>query len=146
MCKLDKNIKFLMKKLFRGYLNVSYNFKQYLLFSNLILKEMALALYVYNFWLHKASDLPWYTMSTNLDYFLSLLKGALLQISDNVGNFTCIYSWEPQWCSGNTLISHLGGQRLKPWTLCEKVGSFLPMVGSLQYRTLTNCTYCWKRH
>ena len=25
-----------------------------------------------------------------------------------------------------------------PWTLCGKVGSYLPMVGSLQYKTLTN--------
>ena len=36
----------------------------------------------------------------------------------------------------DTLTSHC-----KPWTLCGKFGSCLPMVGSLQYRTLTTvCT------
>ena len=29
----------------------------------------------------------------------------------------------------------------RPQTLCGKVGSFLAIVGSLQYRTLTNCMY-----
>ena len=68
----------------------------------------------------------------------------------------------PWWCSGNTLTSHLWGLRFKPWTLCGKVSGCLPMVGNLQYRTLTNCRYwfplliklhiviwpiqCWKRH
>ena len=45
------------------------------------------------------------------------------------------------WHSGNTLASHLWGQRFKPWTLHGKVGSFLSMVGSLQARTWPNvCT------
>ena len=48
----------------------------------------------------------------------------------------------PQLHCGNTLASHLWGRRFKSWTLCEKVGSCLPMLGSLQYRTLTNCM-CW---
>ena len=33
------------------------------------------------------------------------------------------------------LVSLLGGQPFKPQTLCGKVGSFLPMIGSLQHRT-----------
>ena len=41
----------------------------------------------------------------------------------------------------NALTSHLWGRPFKPRTLCEKDSSFLPMVGSLQYRTLTNCIY-----
>ena len=41
----------------------------------------------------------------------------------------------------NTLASHLWGRWLKSLTLCGKVGSCLPMVGSLQYKTLTNCMY-----
>ena len=40
-------------------------------------------------------------------------------------------------CSGNTLASHLWGQRFKPQTLSGKVGSCLPMVDGLQYRVLT---------
>ena len=36
----------------------------------------------------------------------------------------------PRWRSGNTVASHLRGRRFKPWTLCGKVGRFLPMVGS----------------
>ena len=38
---------------------------------------------------------------------------------------------------GNTLISHLWGLQFKPRTLCGKVGSCLPMVGSLQCWTWT---------
>ena len=47
----------------------------------------------------------------------------------------------PWWCSGDTLASHLSGRQFKAQTLCGKVGSGLLMVGSLQYRTLTNCMY-----
>ena len=43
--------------------------------------------------------------------------------------------------SGNTLTSHLLGLPFKAQTLCGKVGSPLPMVGSLQYRSLTNFMY-----
>ena len=46
-----------------------------------------------------------------------------------------------RWHSGNSLASHLWGWRFKPWTLGGKLGSCLPMVASLQYRTLTNCMY-----
>ena len=46
-----------------------------------------------------------------------------------------------QWQCGNTLTSHLWDRRFKPWTLCGRVGSCLPMVGSLQYRTLTHQLY-----
>ena len=52
-----------------------------------------------------------------------------------------IYSQGPRWRSGNTLASHLWGRWLKPRTLCGKAGSCLPMVSSLQYRTLTNCMH-----
>ena len=47
----------------------------------------------------------------------------------------------PRWCCGNTLDSHLWGRWFKPRTLRGKVGSCLPVVGSLQCRTLTNCVY-----
>ena len=69
----------------------------------------------------------------------------------------------PRWQSGNTLASHLWGQGSVPSTVSTgKAGSGLPLVGSLQYRTLTNSMYwfplpfqlpivirpvrCWKRH
>ena len=68
----------------------------------------------------------------------------------------------PRWQSGNTLASHLWGRGSIPRTASSgKAGSCLPLVGSLQYRTLTNCMYwfplpfqlpvviwpvqCWKR-
>ena len=42
----------------------------------------------------------------------------------------------------NTLASHLGGRGLVPGMASSgKAGSCLPLVGSLQYRTLTNCMY-----
>ena len=67
-----------------------------------------------------------------------------------------------RWQSGNTLASHLWDQDTVPGpTSNGKAGSCLPLVGSLQYRTLTNCMYwfplpfqlpvviwlvqCWKR-
>ena len=68
----------------------------------------------------------------------------------------------PRWQSGNTLASHLWGRGSIPvmaWS--GKAGSCLPLVGSLQYRTLANSMYwfplpfqlpvmiwpvqCWKR-
>ena len=46
----------------------------------------------------------------------------------------------PRWQSGNTLASHLWGRGSIPSTASSgKAGSCLPLVGSLQYRTLTNC-------
>ena len=42
---------------------------------------------------------------------------------------------------GNTLTFHVRGRRFKPRTLCGKGGNFSPIVGSLQYKTLTNCMY-----
>ena len=68
----------------------------------------------------------------------------------------------PRWQSGNTLASHLWGRGSIPSTASSgKADSCLPLVGSLQYRTLTNCMYwfpppfqlpvviwpvqCWKR-
>ena len=48
----------------------------------------------------------------------------------------------PRWQSGNTLASHLWGRGSIPGTASSgKAGSCLPLVGSLQYRTLTNCMY-----
>ena len=48
----------------------------------------------------------------------------------------------PQWQSGNTLASHLCGRGSIPvMAVSGKAGSCLPLVGSLQYRTLTNYMY-----
>ena len=48
----------------------------------------------------------------------------------------------PRWQSGNTLASHLLGQGSVPGTASSgKAGSCLPLVGSLQYRTLMSCMY-----
>ena len=48
----------------------------------------------------------------------------------------------PRWQSGNTLASHLWGRGSIPVTASSgKAGSCLPLVGSLQYRSLTNCMY-----
>ena len=48
----------------------------------------------------------------------------------------------PRWQSGNTLASHLWGRGSIPSMASSgKAGSCLPLVGSLQYRTLTNCMY-----
>ena len=48
----------------------------------------------------------------------------------------------PRWQSGNTLASHLCSRGSIPvMALSGKAGSCLPLVGSLQYRTLANCMY-----
>ena len=48
----------------------------------------------------------------------------------------------PRWQSGNTLASHLCGRGSIPvMALSGKAGSCLPLVGSLQYRTLANYMY-----
>ena len=48
----------------------------------------------------------------------------------------------PQWQSGNTLASHLCGRGSIPvMAVSGKAGSCLPLVGSLQYRTLANYMY-----
>ena len=48
----------------------------------------------------------------------------------------------PRWQSGNTLASHLCGQGSIPvMAVSGKAGSCLPLVGSLQYRTLANYMY-----
>ena len=53
-----------------------------------------------------------------------------------------LYNKGPQWQSGNTLTSHLCGRGSIPvMALSGKAGSCLPLVGSLQYRTLANCMY-----
>ena len=45
----------------------------------------------------------------------------------------------PRWQSGNTLASHLCGRGSIPvMAISGKAGSCLPLVGSLQYRTLAN--------
>ena len=70
--------------------------------------------------------------------------------------------WGPRWQSGNTLAFHLCGRGSIPvMAVSGKAGSCLPLVGSLQYRTLANYMYwfplpfqlpvvkwpvqCWKR-
>ena len=48
----------------------------------------------------------------------------------------------PWWQSGNTLASHLCGRGSIPvMAVSGKAGSCLPLVGSLQYRTLANYMY-----
>ena len=48
----------------------------------------------------------------------------------------------PRWQSGNTLASHLCGWGSIPvMAVSGKAGSCLPLVGSLQYRTLANYMY-----
>ena len=48
----------------------------------------------------------------------------------------------PRWQSGNTLASHLCGRGSIPvMAISAKAGSCLPLVGSLQYRTLANYMY-----
>ena len=48
----------------------------------------------------------------------------------------------PRWQSGNTLASHLCGRGSIPvMAVSGKAGSCLPLVGSLQYRTLVNYMY-----
>ena len=50
--------------------------------------------------------------------------------------------WGPWWQSGNTLASHLCGRGSIPvMAVSGKAGSCLPLVGSLQYRTLANYIY-----
>ena len=50
--------------------------------------------------------------------------------------------WGPRWQSGNTLASHLCGRGSIPvMAVSGKAGSYLPLVGSLQYRTLANYMY-----
>ena len=47
-----------------------------------------------------------------------------------------------RWQSGNTLSSHLCGRGSIPvMAVSGKAGSCLPLVGSLQYRTLVNYMY-----
>ena len=48
----------------------------------------------------------------------------------------------PRWQSGNTLASHLCDRGSIPvMAISGKAGSCLPLVGSLQYRTLANYMY-----
>ena len=61
---------------------------------------------------------------------------------------SCVWyvSWRwnegPRWQSGNTLAYHLWGRGSIPAMASSgKAASCLPLVGSLQYRTLTNCMY-----
>ena len=50
----------------------------------------------------------------------------------------------PWWQSGNTLASHLCGWGSIPvMAVSGKAGSCLPLVGSLQYRTLAKYMYCF---
>ena len=61
--------------------------------------------------------------------------------------FTNVYlkdlTWsDKRWQSGNTLASHLCGRGSIPiMAVSGKAGSCLPLVGSLQYRTLANYMY-----
>ena len=77
-------------------------------------------------------------------YGLSLFKmlsDVVCQWYDSGLYFLVVTQRGPQWRSGNTLISQLWGLWFSPRILCGKVGSCLPMVGSLQYRILTGCMY-----
>ena len=69
---------------------------------------------------------------------------AILQKSDNevTGCLPSHHQGGPRWQSGNTLASHLCGRGSIPvMAVSGKAGSCLPLVGSLQYRTLANYMY-----
>ena len=56
--------------------------------------------------------------------------------------FTLFFHRVGAMVAGNTLASHLSGWGLVPGMASSgKAGSSLLLVGSLQYRTLTNCMY-----
>ena len=99
---------------------------------------------------------------------IQYILGQVCTIAGYLGGGLCLNSTfnfserGPRWQSGNTLASHLWGRGSIPVkALCGKAGSCLPMVGSLQYRTLANSMYwfplpiqlpvviwpvqCWKR-
>ena len=75
-------------------------------------------------------------------YFLDFYIDAKYGIYD-FDKFYSHYVWEgPRWQSGNTLASHLCGRGSIPvMAVSGKAGSCLPLVGSLQYRTLANYMY-----
>ena len=61
---------------------------------------------------------------------------------DNYAFLSLLPSQGPRWQSGNTLASLLWGWGSIPvMALSGKAGSCLPLIGSLQYRTLANCMY-----
>ena len=83
-------------------------------------------------------------------------------IDNKIYSFTFKTVWGPRWQSGNTLASHLCSRGSIPvMAVSGKAGSCLPLVGSLQYRTVANYMYwfplpfqlpvviwpvqCWKR-
>ena len=60
----------------------------------------------------------------------------------NINDLGATAVWGPWWQSGNTLASHLCGRGSIPvMAVSGKAGSCLPLVGSLQYRTLANYMY-----
>ena len=80
--------------------------------------------------------------SQTLIYALSLICHLLCNFGNLLIIRTGLMFWGARWQSGNTLISHLWGRSSVPGTASSgKAGSCLPLVSSLQYRTLTNCMY-----
>ena len=95
--------------------------------------------------------------------FISLIYGSechLPYVGSKYLHYRC--NRGPRWQSGNTLASHLCGRGSIPvMAVSGKAGSCLPLVGSLEYRTLANYMYwfplpfqlpfviwpvqCWKR-
>ena len=71
--------------------------------------------------------------------FINLKAWTLYEAHGFRDHLFCLLTFM-NWCSGNTLTSHLWGWWFKPRTLCGKDGSFLPMVGSLQNLDPTVCT------
>ena len=85
----------------------------------------------------------------HLFFFLFIVfqfKAVLLHTVDAHSRYadvvTSLSSEGPRWQSGNTPASHLCGRGSIPvMAVSGKAGSCLPLVGSLQYRTLANYMY-----
>ena len=91
------------------------------------------------------------------DHRHSILSFMLYLFSPRWNSRDCLHMLDRQHClirfnafinafrgQGGALVhTHLLPLRsvVQTWTLCGKVGICLPMVSSLQYRTLTNCMY-----
>ena len=74
----------------------------------------------------------------------SNIHSNLQSLAQTIGGHVCYQteSQGPWWQSGNTLASHLCGRGSIPvMAVSGKAGSCLPLVGSLQYRTLANYMY-----
>ena len=82
-----------------------------------------------------------YAILSHLNSLMSH-SNTLMGYHDTIVITTQMQNWGPRWQSGNTLASHLCGRGSIPvMAVSGKAGSWLPLVGSLQYRTLANYMY-----